>query len=69
VNPDDMSHFDAIDSPFQVQEYIATLVRDNPHDVSRIVERPGPCPNKGKGKAVDSEGVVDSDVWLYEQLR
>jgi hypothetical protein len=62
----DMNHFD---SPFQVQEYIAALVRENPHDVLRIVERPG-TGAKGKGRAPDAESsVVDQDVWLYEQLR
>lgn len=61
----------AIDSPFQLQEYIAALIRYDPHDVDRICTLPG---KHGKGKGVEvngagEEGEVDAQVWLYEHLR
>ena len=64
-----------------MQEAIALLVRSDPHDVERIVRLPGPhgalpfssAGIKGKAPeradAVEGEGEVDRDVWLYEQLR
>lgn len=83
-----------IDSPFQVQEYIALLVRQDPHNVERIVALPqsaaspiGSDPfsgspesdGKGKGKSMGSvssafgmheaEQSVDTDIWIFEQLR
>lgn len=80
-----------IDSPFQLQEYLALLVRQNPHDVEHIVTLPqanvAPAEtfSAAKGKGKDSGGTsgeehfmsgsdeephtVDTDVWVYEQLR
>ncbi|PWN37591.1 Mob1/phocein, partial [Meira miltonrushii] len=89
-----------IDSPFQLQEYLALLIRQDPHDVERIVNLPQAtisptdafAGGKGKGKEVGSMGgdgsehsstngvdaffggeeephTVDTDVWVYEQLR
>lgn len=56
----------AIESPFQVQEYIALLVRADPHNVERIVrlpERPNGVPSSnGKGKAPASEKDKGQDV-------
>lgn len=90
-----------IDSPFQLQEYLALLIRQDPHDVERIVNLPQATiaptetftAGKGKGReggGIDGEGSdhftsnggidtfmggeeephqVDTDVWVYEQLR
>lgn len=30
----------SIDSPFQVQEYLAMLVAENPHDIAKLIEIP-----------------------------
>ncbi|WAR51842.1 hypothetical protein PtB15_1B278 [Puccinia triticina] len=43
------------ESPFQFQEYIAHLVRADPHAVHRIISLPSP--------------LVPPEVWIYEQLR
>ncbi|KAG9098015.1 hypothetical protein FRC06_006920 [Ceratobasidium sp. 370] len=51
-----------IDSAFQSQEYIAHLVRQDPHDVQRIVAVP-------KTAGDDEKGAVDEGSWLFEQLR
>ncbi|KAL9938444.1 hypothetical protein V8E36_003067 [Tilletia maclaganii] len=76
----------AINSAFQVQEYISLLVRADPHDVARIVTIPestvaNPDVFTGKGKGKDGDAAdalgsaggsgqhVDTDVWVYEQLR
>ncbi|KAJ1300683.1 hypothetical protein OPQ81_002330 [Rhizoctonia solani] len=53
-------HFGHIDSAFQSQEYIAQLIRQDPHDVQRIVTPP---------KMDDEKSSVDDGCWLYEQLR
>ncbi|KAH7333627.1 Mob1/phocein [Rhizoctonia solani] len=53
-------HFGHIDSAFQSQEYIAQLIRQDPHDVQKIVTPP---------KADDEKSSVDDGCWLYEQLR
>jgi hypothetical protein len=89
-----------IDSPFQLQEYLALLIRQDPHDVERIVSLPQATVSSsdafsaGKGKekeigSMNGEGsdhssangvetfiggeeephAVDTDVWVYEQLR
>lgn len=86
----------SIEGPFQVQEYIALLVRADPHNVERIVRLPARPPSsssspatsttKGKaaastpaeggggagagaGEKVEDKGLVNGDVWVYEQLR
>ncbi|CAE6534737.1 unnamed protein product [Rhizoctonia solani] len=53
-------HFGHIDSAFQSQEYIAQLIRQDPHDVQKIVTPPKPD---------DEKSSVDDGCWLYEQLR
>ncbi|KAF8680411.1 Mob1/phocein family [Rhizoctonia solani] len=53
-------HFGHIDSAFQSQEYIAQLIRQDPHDVQKIVTPP---------KSDDEKSSVDDGCWLYEQLR
>ncbi|KAL5637528.1 hypothetical protein ACGC1H_004073 [Rhizoctonia solani] len=53
-------HFGHIDSAFQSQEYIAQLIRQDPHDVQKIVNPPKP---------EDEKSSVDDGCWLYEQLR
>lgn len=58
-------------------EAIAALVRSDPHDVDRIVERPKHgVLSLGKGKAREEASDdaangqdVDENVWIYEQLR
>ena len=77
-----------IDSPFQLQEYLSLLIRQDPHNVERIVALPQPsseisrtfaeeAPALQKGRAKDDNAflsdeepqAVDTDVWVYEQLR
>lgn len=67
------------DSPFQLQEYLALLVRHDPHNVEAITSLPTEADieslNADKGKRKDEpedDGLfqnVDTDVWVYEQLR
>lgn len=54
-------HFGHIDSAFQSQEYIAQLIRQDPHDVQKIVAPPK--------QSDDDKGSVEDGCWLYEQLR
>lgn len=70
------------ESPFQLQEYLAMLVRREPHNVDAITSLPteadiesltSVAADKPKAKN-DSEDDsifqhVDTDVWVYEQLR
>ncbi|KAG8736097.1 hypothetical protein FRC12_017778, partial [Ceratobasidium sp. 428] len=51
-----------IDSAFQSQEYISHLIRQDPHDVQKIVSIP-------KASADDDKSTVDEASWLFEQLR
>jgi len=54
----------SLDSAFQLQEYIAQLVKINPHDVDAIVSLPpSTTSNEGSG------GDVDLNCWIYEQIR
>lgn len=69
------------DSPFQLQEYLAMLVRRDPHNVEAITALPAEADiesfsssaDKGKAKdELEDDGIfqnVDTDVWVYEQLR
>lgn len=71
------------DSPFQLQEYLAMLVRRDPHAVETITSLPTEADiesltsfsDKGKSKddsSADDDGIfqnVDTDIWVYEQLR
>lgn len=72
----------SIDSPFQLQEYLSLLLRKDPHDVERIVRIPEADVSrifeetpKGKEKEIGVNYVdeelhpIDTDVWVYEQLR
>ncbi|KAH9926691.1 Mob1/phocein [Fomitopsis serialis] len=76
----DIPPISALDSAFQLQEYISLLIRKDVHDVDSIVSIPG----KGKQReGSDSEGAkgddaenaeskevtVDEACWIYEQLR
>jgi hypothetical protein len=54
----------ALDSAFQLQEYISLLIRLDPHDVERIVN----LPEKSVGED-GTEVVVDEACWIYEHLR
>lgn len=73
------------DGPFQLQEYIEQLVRRDPHEVDRIVAVPEVPEKSGQADEYDNgfggladspkvehphdESGVDTDVWVYEQLR
>ena len=69
------------DSPFQLQEYLAMLVRRDPHNVEAITSLPTEADIESltasteKGKSKDDpedDGIfqnVDTDIWVYEQLR
>ncbi|CEH15419.1 Cell cycle-associated protein [Ceraceosorus bombacis] len=73
------------DGPFQLQEYIEELVRTDPHDVDKIVAVPeapekssamddhengfGGLADEPKVGHPHDESGVDTDVWVYEQLR
>ncbi|TBU42470.1 Mob1/phocein [Dichomitus squalens] len=70
----------ALDSAFQLQEYISLLIRLDVHDVDRIVSIPGRSANDSQdggdgkeekdGERDGSAGVnVDEACWVYEQLR
>lgn len=90
--PTSLPSLQTIDSPFQLQEYLALAIRLDAHNVDRIVALPQPSleqsksftdgfnsgPEKGKGRdgeassfsSMDDEiQAVDTDVWIYEQLR
>ncbi|THH07049.1 hypothetical protein EW145_g3653 [Phellinidium pouzarii] len=63
-----------LDSAFQLQEYIALLIRKDPHDVDTIVANPGRLGVKSQSEQAvdkDSKGeiIVDEACWIYEQLR
>ncbi|KAA1127373.1 hypothetical protein PGTUg99_035865 [Puccinia graminis f. sp. tritici] len=53
--PSSSLHLASPESPFQLQEYIADLVRADPHAVDRIISPPSP--------------LIPREVWVYEQLR
>ncbi|GAA5842772.1 hypothetical protein JCM11251_001488 [Rhodosporidiobolus azoricus] len=62
----------SFDSSFAVQEYIAALVRRDPHDVELITAIPPSAqdePHDAAGEDVEEVELVDEDVWVYEQLR
>ncbi|KAI0072065.1 Mob1/phocein [Panus rudis PR-1116 ss-1] len=72
----------ALDSAFQLQEYISLLIRYDVHDVESIVSIPGGRNGKEREGSDDSklgEGDLDKDgrndvnvdeaCWIYEQLR
>lgn len=50
---------EAATAPFGVQLFVATQVREQPHDVARIITRP----------SVAGRPLADTDVWVYEQLK
>ncbi|KAI0635288.1 Mob1/phocein [Trametes polyzona] len=71
----------ALDSAFQLQEYISLLIRLDVHDVEKIVSIPGKDQNepadgstaKGDEKETDKDAAggvnVDPACWVYEHLR
>ncbi|KAI0827044.1 Mob1/phocein [Trametes gibbosa] len=71
----------ALDSAFQLQEYISLLIRLDVHDVEKIVAIPGKDQNeasdngtaKGEEKETDKDAAggvhVDPACWVYEHLR
>ena len=69
----------ALDSAFQLQEYISLLIRLDVHDVDRIVDIPGGEGKNGEGgegkdgsaemAGEGSKVEVDEACWIYEQLR
>lgn len=63
----------SLDSAFQLQEYIALLIRHDVHDVEKIVSLPGKDDmseeSKSNSKEVEEERRVDENCWIYEQLR
>lgn len=83
AGPDPSAFLHSIESPFQVQEYIALLVRADPHDVDRIITLPSPSvpvsgtpavtPGHQRNTSTDtlrtSGPLVPQEVWIYEQLR
>ncbi|GAA5866923.1 hypothetical protein JCM8547_003918 [Rhodosporidiobolus lusitaniae] len=61
-------------SSFAVQEYIAVLVRRDPHDVELICTIPTSAQDAEEWGAQEREEeeeveLVDEDVWVYEHLR
>ncbi|CAH7690302.1 Mob1/phocein [Phakopsora pachyrhizi] len=58
--PDPTTLLATLESPFQVQEYIAQLVRADPHSVGRIIRLP---------MRDENNPLVQRHVWIYEQLR
>ncbi|GAA5982828.1 hypothetical protein JCM11641_004640 [Rhodosporidiobolus odoratus] len=66
--------FSSFESSFAVQEYIAALVRRDPHDVDLITmiptTREAAVDDQADGQGEEEEvELVDEDVWVYEQLR
>ncbi|KAI0372067.1 Mob1/phocein [Pilatotrama ljubarskyi] len=71
----------ALDSAFQLQEYISLLIRLDVHDVERIIAIPGKDQSensengesKGDEKDADKDAAggvhVDPACWVYEHLR
>ena len=70
----------ALDSAFQLQEYISLLIRLDVHDVDKIVSIPGKGSEGQDGsdaktdeKDAEKDGAagvtVDEACWVYEQLR
>ncbi|KAI0341457.1 Mob1/phocein [Trametopsis cervina] len=70
----------ALDSAFQLQEYISLLIRTDVHDVETIVSIPGKqhsVEREGSDGAEEKDGerdskaevTVDESCWIYEQLR
>lgn len=63
------------DPTFAAQEVLASLIRQDTHDIVTIVTVPK-LQSKGKGKQKEGESedaeetlAVDERVWLYESLR
>jgi hypothetical protein len=67
----------SLDSAFQLQEYIALLVKADVHDVHRIVAIPtrrdeessSSNDDEGAGSSAEEEKAADEHCWIYEQLR
>src|ERR1700761_1475307 len=69
----------SLDSAFQLQEYIALLIREDPHDVQSIVTLPksskSSSESKAKEKDITAQGddrdepEADESCWIYEHLR
>ncbi len=61
----------SLDSAFQLQEYLALLIREDPHDIERIVSLPKSTRAKEDAtENPDEEGeTVDENCWIYEHLR
>lgn len=64
--PEPIPNVFEIDSAFQLQEYIALLIRKDIHNVGNIVSVPGRGENEMTSE--DDRGV-DEGCWIYEQLR
>ncbi|BGP18113.1 hypothetical protein JCM10213v2_006164 [Rhodosporidiobolus nylandii] len=63
--------FSSFDSGYAVQEYIAALVRRDPHDVELITAIPTSRQDAEEEEEEEEDEVelVDEDVWVFEQLR
>jgi len=62
--PDPLPSVFESNSAFQLQEYIALLIRADVHDVDRIVSVPTPGPN-----VPETDKDIDEGCWVYEHLR
>jgi hypothetical protein len=58
----------SLESAFQLQEYIALLIREDPHNISRIVSLPKSS-RGNNGTDDDRDESVDESCWIYEHLR
>lgn len=73
--PDPLPSLTSLDSAFQLQEYIALLVKVDVHDVQRIVTLPtrrdddSASSEEENSTSGDDEKTVDEYCWIYEQLR
>ncbi|PVF98572.1 Mob1/phocein [Serendipita vermifera] len=63
----------SLDSAFQLQEYIAQLVRRNPEDIDAIVKLPSGQASQhdlnDPSTSVQDGPEVDQSCWVYEHLR
>jgi hypothetical protein len=66
----------SLDSAFQLQEYLAYLIQNDPHDIRRIVSLPkslSAIDDRGRdryqGQEDEKDEPVDESCWIYEHLR
>lgn len=71
--PSPLPPLTSLDSAFQLQEYIALVVKADVHDVHRIVAIPTRRDEESSlnedESSTEEEKAADEHCWIYEQLR